>query len=552
MLRSISICNYALIEELETDFERGFISITGETGAGKSIIIGALSLLLGERANTDSIRSGEERSFVEGVFLLEKDSAVRDLLNKAEVPCEEEIIIRREINKKGTNKCMINREKVPLSLLSSIGKWLVDIHGQHEHQYLLNPDVHIEVLDSVSGDIVTRKKYKEVFEVLTNKEAVLKKTEGREAELKKKADYNRWVYDELEKASLSENEYDEIENKLSVLNNSEKIGEACSSLRDITSEEDSGALTLISRGKNALKEILETDPKFKDWDKRLESVIYELEDLSSEASACLSDLSFDPSEIEELNDRAALLRKLMKKHNTDTAGLIALRDSLKNEINIGENFEFEIARLKKECEQLKKDALEKARILSANRKTTAGSLDKAITDSLASLGMSGAAFKTEIDFSEMYLSGTGADRVEFLISSNKGEDFKSLSRTASGGEISRVMLAIKNILAGKDRVPTVVFDEIDAGIGGETANSVGSFIKKLSKHKQVLCITHLHQIASKSDIHLMVMKNERKGRIVTEIKNLDDEARVKEIGRMMGDAESDTVKKHAEKILKNK
>lgn len=570
MLKNLRIRNYALVEELEVEFDSGLNVLTGATGAGKSIIVGAVNLVLGERASFDVVRTGFDTAIIEATFELTPDQIFRNMLSPLEINCPDHqdpadntLIIRREISNKGVSRCFVNDRQITLGRLKSIGDKLADLHGQHEHQSLLNVARHIEYLDHFADLNDLLAPVSQNYYELKEKQKKLEELE----ESKKQDQERKELYDfqikEIEKANLSPGEEEKLIQDKKMLENIEELHQLASSIYQNLYDGEEAILQRLAISTKGMKRGKELDPRLKEPVESLESCLFQLQELSRFLEGYKDSLEFDPEKLEMIRERLNFINTLKKKYGHTIDEIFNYAEKIKQDLNKIENRDQIINDLKEEIktilETFKKDCLS----LSQKRKTKASDLAKKIQATLSGLGMDKTKFENkitsqedengllEIDRRRYFADQKGMDKVEFFVSPNPGEELKPFAKIASGGEISRIMLALKSILAKADQVSTMIFDEIDVGIGGEVASAVGKSLKKLASSHQVIVITHLQQIASCADHHFKVFKENSKGRTVTKIKKLKEEERVKEIARMIsGEKISELTLKQAKEMIK--
>lgn len=553
MISSLSIRNLALIENINVTFKKGFSVFTGETGAGKSILLGAIGLLLGDRASSESIRSGFDEAEINASFELEKISpALEVILKDASLNISDDLlIIRRTIQKNGRNKVFINQIPVPLTTLKQIGDHLIDLHGQHDHQLLLKSEsanIIINELEGVKAPFVNFQKEFSVYKETLDK---LKNFEKEANALEQKKELLEFQYTELSKLELKHGEEEELEEEFKLLSSrSDRMESAKNILSSLNGDSGEDSVSRkLSKIENELRSLSKNDPSASDWLNDLENTFTFISELENFCEAYLSDSGTeeDAGRLEYLNSRLASIQRMKKKYNCDFTGLIEKTADLKRDLDSIENRDAERQFLQRQVNQKFSEAMKAAEILTKARINSASQFDAAITNEMSRLGFSSGAIKTA--FTEVEnLSINGMEEIHFEVRTNAGEPFRSLTKTASGGEISRIMLAIKTVLNSSESVPTLIFDEIDTGIGGKLAIEVAKSLYSLSLDHQVLCISHLHQIASKADNHYSIYKHEVDGRTVTEINELDKKDRIDEISRMLG-GDSEAARKHAEELL---
>jgi len=552
MLQQLQITNFALIERLSIEFGPGLNILTGETGAGKSVVIDALSAVLGERVGSEMIRSGCERALVEAAFEVSASEEVKRTL--AELGFEDDdglLLLSREIG--GRGGCRINGRMATVSLLKQIGQSLVDIHGQHEHQSLLSVDRHIELLDRWTGEelLGLRRQMAEQYRALKSLRTELSRLQTDARERARMLDLYRFQVAEIESAGLRAGEEEELMTDRSRLANAEKLHAATSCALDLLRDGESPALDRLGEVVRQLEGLAAIDEELAPALEAANSLLYATEELARDLRVYQEKIEFNPHRLEQVEERLDVLRNLKKKYGATVEEILAYRDEaaqrveeLSHSEERGEELAGQIEALEAECRRI-------AARLTELRTRSAKRFEKAVVSDLADLAMEKTRFSVAIEPAE--LSETGADRVEFLISPNPGEPLKPLARIASGGEMSRIMLALKTLLARVDGVPTLVFDEIDAGIGGRTAIVVGTKLAKVAESSQVLCVTHLPQIAGRADRHFSIEKAAQGERTVITVTPLEGEDRVREIARMLGaTGDAGAAVDHARELLGGK
>ena len=564
MLSQFRVSNYALLDEISIDFEPGLNILTGETGAGKSILMGALGLILGGRSTADMIRTGSNSATVEGMFEWTECPPSDIIPTDLDVDVEDgSLIVRRDISRDGRNRCFVNGHMVTVAILKRIGDVLVDLHGQHEHQSLLDQRKHISFLDGFGDVKRQRDRVADAYEKFVGQEVELKKLDDEIRTAIERRELYQYQLEELQEADIQDGEDEALERELSVLENAEQLIQATSSIYQTLSQEDDAIMDRISHVVRTLENLEQIDLKLKGAVEGSRSARYHLEDVSSFLQHYSDQIEFDPQRLAEVQDRLDLLKELKRKFGATLDEVCACRDRIAGEL---ERFDSAAERRDEVSAALGKarDTLtEQAQRLSTARKKVAKHLEGRVVQELAELGMEKTRFQVQIEQEEtpsgaVLIDGkpcradaSGMDRVEFLLSPNPGEDLKPLVHIASGGEISRILLALKVILAELDKVSTLVFDEVDIGIGGRIAESIGYKLKLLSGSQQVMCITHLHQVACWGDTHFTVRKQASQGRTTTQINPLDEDGRVQEIARMLaGETVDDMAMTHARKMLK--
>src|SRR3989339_80920 len=545
MLSFLSIRNVALIEKIDIAFGLGLNVVTGETGAGKSIIIEALSLVLGGRAHPSAIRTGEKQAMVQATFTIGKN---RKLLAACEqlgvAPEEGEISVRREINDDGQNRCFVNGIKSPLKTVKDLGDLLVDVHGQNEHQSLLGPAYQRECIDAYAGASDLCASYSARYEAYSEKKAACAALEARSREIGKQREFLEFQFRDLIEAGLSPGKEAELLSRIKRAERGHKTTELRQKVQDQLNDD---FLKRLASAEKAALQLAAIDHSFAGQ----AAAIADLRKIAGEVvSACDREFSADdePADIEALNSGLAQISRLKRKYGKDEQGLVDLLNQTRADLDLLENTSFEKNRLEKEAAGLYRDMEKAGKQLSAERKKAAASFDKKINQALAAINMGEAAFATCFTPFAEY-SPSGGEGLEFMIAANPGEPQRPLSKIASGGETSRGMLAVKSVLAAADRIPVLVFDEIDAGTGGETAVAIGAALKKLSAFHQLFCVTHLHQIASAADAHFLVSKSVERSRAHVAIRELCNNDRVAEIARMLGNAKSRIGLSHARELV---
>lgn len=553
MLAELTIRNFAIIDALNVTFSAGLNILTGETGAGKSIIMGAVSLLLGDRASIDMIRSAEDTATVEALFHLHDGDGLRDKLAAWGMGGNEDLLVRRVISRSGKNRVYINGNLANLAMLAELGESLINICGQHEHQLLLKEENHIDILDAFGEHLGLRGDYEALygrFQSLKEKrrslEAVNRRREERE-------DFLRFQIREIEEADLMPGEDVILAEEKTVLINAQKLMEHATVAHDILYGRERSLLEELKGVIAAIGDIKKIDSRLKIKETDLDDSYYRLEDAAYVLRDYARELSFDGGRLEHIEDRIELIHKLKRKHGPTLAEVIKkkmdLEEELKSIVSIGEALEEIDGTMKDVCREMEK----KARELSEARHAAAWRLKKDIEREIHALRMKAAVFEVvfkEEDKREDSFTPKGIDRIEFHLSANPGEIPKPLQRVASGGELSRVILAMKHVLARAGSVGTMVFDEVDSGIGGATAEIVGKKIKDVAGRHQVLCITHLPQIACFGDRHYLVTKTIAGDRTLTTVQALSEEERIEEITRMLSGLEmTDTTRRHAREML---
>jgi DNA repair protein RecN (Recombination protein N) len=549
MLKSLYIKNYALIEEIGLTFASGLNILTGETGAGKSILIGALGLILGGRASSENVRQGSDKAIVEGIFSVDDNERARKLLESMEYDIEgDEIIVRREITAKGTSRSFINDSPAPLTLIKDLGDFLVDLHGQHEHQLLLRPETHIMLLDNVGGLERMVDDFGAIYSDLIAAQHRLDDLRRREAQLREKQEYYQYQLKEIDAVAPRPGEDQAILQDLKILENSERIFEIASALHALLYEEENSVRDQLLRARNLFDQLVHIDPSFGEQRSECASAISIVEELAKYIQSYSAAIDFSPDRLEEMRERLLALNGLRKKFGGTVDAVLEHRVMMAQEIELAQNFDEQIGALARDVDQKRRRAGEMAARLSQKRQEVARKVQRSIENVLKGLGIEKGKFVVHIEQTETapgatnavlyndlhYAAGpTGFDRAEFFISTNLGEEPKPLARVASGGEISRVMLALKTILAQNDKLPLLIFDEIDTGISGRIASKVGTAMRDLADFHQIIAITHLPQIAAMSSSHYVVEKIEQGKRTVTRVRKLTTEEHTHEVAKLM-------------------
>lgn len=543
MLESLKINNFVLIPSLDLELNEGMTVLTGETGSGKSIVLGALSLILGAKADKDEIRAGEEKAELEAVFRTDRKALLRLLEDKGIDAEDGQIIIRRQIRTNGRSIYSVNGSGITLSEGQEIGRMLVDITSQNSSIGLMRKDNQRRMLDSSKDILSSLADYSCSYEKLIALEKEKTLLEQRISRWEEDRAYMEYSLNELEGADLIAGEDDEIKEKLGIASSSEFIVEHLTDSKDALDE----ASRALSQALSSLKKARSRDESLEDIVSRLESTSIETDDILYTVSEKLSSYSFDPYELEQLNSRLATLQRIRKKYGGSLDAAIARRDEIKNLLSSSEDEGMHLEQLEKKIEEQRAIVLEKADELHNKRIKRAEKLTRSITSTLKKLSMESAQFDIRID--RVALSGTGYDQISFMIAPNKGEKMSAIEDAASGGELSRIMLAIKSNFLDSDDVETLIFDEIDTGISGHAASNVSLVMKELAKSHQIIAITHLAQIASRADSHILVDKSEEKGRTVSHLRYISGDDKVREIARLLSGDESEISMRHAESLL---
>lgn len=534
MLTSLKIENVAIIESAAIEFGCGLNVLTGETGAGKSIVIDSINAILGERTSRDIIRTGAQNAKVYAVFE-DVNAKVRKFLDENGIDCEDGVlIINRTLSREGKNVCRLNGAPVTVSMLREIGSELIDIHGQHDNQALLSPEKHCGFVDSFAGNAEIIADYREKYGRLCEVRSKLKKLTTDESSKSQRIDFLTYQIDELEKAEITPGERDELKARKTLINNSQKVIESLNVAYEALKADGAG-IDMITDAESEISDASAYMETLGEASEKITDIRYELEDIAKTVRDAMSEVDFDQSELEEIDERLDLLYRLSKKYGNTEEEMLEYLEKAKTELD---NIAFSEEKVK-ELQKQEKEALAEteaaAKKLTESRKTAGEKLSEAICSELEFLDMPNVRFVVKCD--DIGLTENGKDEIEFLISANVGEEPKPLAKIASGGELSRIMLAIKNVLAEADGVDTMIFDEIDTGVSGRAAQKIAMKLRSASKGRQVICVTHLAQIAAQGDVHLYISKSVSDGKTYTNIKSLIEEDRVAEIARIMGGME---------------
>ncbi len=550
MLRRLQIRNYALIREMEVDFTGGLTIITGETGAGKSILIGALSLILGQRADTGVLKDKERKCSVEGLFEVD-GYRLESLFADNDLDYDTQIILRREISPNGKSRAFVNDTPVNLKALQDIGNRLIDIHSQHQSLELGNRLFQLMVLDSYAGNRTLLKAYQNNYQKYKVLLAELATAEVKAVQMQQELDYFQFQFEQLEKANLQIGEQQKLENELSILAHADEIKTALQSVAYLLGGEEGNALVRLKESTNGLNKILKFYPDASGFVERLNNIYLEVSDIYSDTEYISEKMEVDPNRMIYLSERLDLIYSLLQKHHLgNEEELIKLRDEFALKVqNIFSNDE-SVAAMKILVNEIETELRQLAGQLNERRTATTLSISQKVMELLIQLGMPNAKFMVEVQSGKI-LTSTGSDEVNFLFTANKNGDLCEISKVASGGELSRLMLSIKAIVGASKSMPTILFDEIDSGISGETADKMGNILKDISREMQVINITHLPQIAAKGDDHLLVYKEDTDNETVTRLKLLSAEERISELAKMLsGENISEAARQNATELLK--
>jgi DNA repair protein RecN (Recombination protein N) len=551
MLQFLNISNIALIDDMQVEFESGLNLLTGETGSGKSIIVDALGLLIGGRFSSDLIKTGADRGSIEGLFSVTPNPDLEQLLENAGFGATNELIIRRELSATGRNKIFINNQLATQSLLRDLRPYLVDIHGQGDQQTLFNPETHLEILDAFAGNVALRAEVAEAYAGWTRLRRELESLRHDEAEKFQLVDTLKFQIAELERAQLSPGEDEKLEEERRRLANVEKLTTLCQSSYSRIYEDDDAAVARVRLTLKDVEELAEYESSFRDYLEGLETARAVLEDLSFSLRDFADRLEFSPARLAEIEDRLAELSRLKRKYGGSIAASLEHLARSEDRLRQIETSDERERELNVEVASAHERYLELARKLHKERVKAAKKFEQAVEKGIAEVAIDNARFQVQVNDSVEAAGQKGIDHTEFYFSANVGEEVKPLARVASGGEASRLMLVLKTVANGSQFPRTIVFDEIDTGIGGRVSEAVGIKLKKLSQTNQVLCVTHQPQIARFADSHLVVQKEALKGKTQVSVDRLDKAGRVEEIARMLTGAEiTDSARRHAKELLK--
>jgi DNA repair protein RecN (Recombination protein N) len=550
MLIELRIRNFAIIESLTLPLAPGFNVLSGETGAGKSIIVGALGLLLGERANAEVIRTGADKATVEGVFDVADRADIRSLLDERGLEIDDPLVVlKREVSTQGRARAWVNSTTVTAAVLAGIGRLLVNLHGQHEAQSLLDADSQRHILDAFGGSLDTARLVSDTFAEVSGIRRRIGDLERRTAEAARRADYLRHVAREIADARLVEGEDARLEEEANRLENADELREhAAQALAAITTEEQ-GVLPRLAGVRRVLHQLLRLDPSLGAWQESLDGALYSVESLAAELERYHEEVELDPSRLEDVRRRRDLLFRLIKKYGPTLAAVIEAGRSAQRELDLVDSSGLDMRALHEQEATAAATLDRHARDLSAKRAMAATRLARAVDEVLPDLGMPDGHLTVQLD-PLREIGAEGAEAIEFRVALNVGHDARALARVASGGELSRVMLALKTILARLDRVPTLVFDEVDSGIGGRVGLQVGDTLRRVAASHQVFAITHLPQIAARGHHHIVVRKHASGGVTTADVAVVSGEPRIAELARMLGgDPESSVSRAHAAELL---
>lgn len=550
MLTALSIKNYALIDDLKVDFPEGFIIITGETGSGKSIMLDALSLILGKRADMSALRNKEEKCIIEAEFSLQ-NYEFQPLFQELDIDYDPQTIIRREILPSGKSRAFVNDVPATLEVLSRLGQVLVDIHSQHQTLALSDTSFQFAIIDAMANNKSLLTEYVQLHQLLKKEQKKLEELIEFQKNAKKEYDYNLHQLKELKSATLEEGILEELEESYEEASNIEDIKENVSESLYLLNDENIGILNNLRELKRSFSSLTEYKQLYRDLYERIESAFLELEDLASEISDIDESIEADPDNLEQISKQLNKIYSLQKKHSVATVEeLIAIQQELEEAVSKTESVDIDLNKQKKIVEEQHTATLKKANQLHKAREKVIPALDKKLTNFMHELGMPNGRFSITLTDTDTFFAN-GNDELSFLFSANKGGDFGQFKKVASGGELSRIMLAVKAIMAEHTALPTIMFDEIDTGVSGEISQKMGDIMKQMSQNRQVFAITHLPQIAAKGAYHFKVFKEDSKGKTTTHLKLLTEEERITELSEMLeGKNSGASARNHAIELLR--
>ena len=547
MLSLLHIENIAVIECADIAFDAGFNILTGETGAGKSIVIDAISAILGERAYRDMIRTGTTKASVRAVFT---DVPAFSWFEENGVEYDPETIIQREIHLDGKNVCRVNGTLVTVSILRKLGIQLINIHGQHDSASLFDEANHLQYLDAFADNSILRQEYDEKYSAVVKLRKEIDRLHMDEGEKLRRMETLKYQIQEIEKAELEAGEDQTLEERRKILQNAEKLSDGMNAAVECLygGEETDGAASLLAEAERELARLSKNTDAFSAFHEKVADLMYQVQDVAEEVRDARDDLSYSADELEQIESRLDVIHRLRRKYGVTCADILEYLEKAKAELDEIEFADDNLERLKLKLAKAEKTAWDAAKALRENRMEFANKLSNRILDDLSQLEMPRVQFSCE--FIETELSANGADLVAFYMSANAGEALKPLSKVASGGELARIMLAMKNVLAEQDQISTLIFDEVDTGVSGRAAQKVAEKLRSVARNKQVLCVTHLPQLAALASTHLLIAKEERQGRTYTTVTPLDLEGRKRELARIIGGANiTEITLKSAEEML---
>lgn len=535
MLKSLYIKNYALIDSLEIDFEQGFSVITGETGAGKSIILGALGLIVGQRADAKTIKMGESKCVIEGIFNISAYD-LKAFFTEREIDYDEICILRRELMSSGKSRAFINDTPVTLADLKELGNRLIDIHSQHQNLMLGDNQFQMHVVDALAGNANLLKEYNQIYTIYKDSEKKLKNLQDAITKSRQEEEYLRFQYTALDEAALKEGEQEELEAELEMLNHAEDIKSGLYKINILLSDDERGIVAALKESLSVTHSLSKMYNRSEEMQQRLDTAYIDLKDLSSEVERMAGDIEFNPERLAFVEERLNKIYSLQKKYNIDTvAGLLALKYEINKKLENIDSFDQQLKEQQQEVADNKEKVDLLASKLSSKRKSAIKPMEETLTKKTSVLGMPNIRFECNIS-PKQEADITGIDNLEFLFSANKNVPLQPVSEIASGGEISRLMLCLKSMIAGATALPTIIFDEIDTGVSGEIADKMGQIMQEFGQSMQVIAITHLPQIAAKGRAHYLVYKTDDEKTTTTNLRKLSDKERLEEIARMLSGA----------------
>ncbi len=561
MIKTLYIKNFALIDELEVNFEQGLNILTGQTGAGKSIILGALNMILGERADTEVIRQGTEKAIAEAIINIGKNEMIQQILRDNEVELSNELILRREFRGSGS-RGFINDTPVTISVLKQVGDYLVDLHGQHDHQLLFKEENHRSVVDSFGEITPLLDDYKTRYHKMVSLQIKLKKLKKREVELDEKLKLYRFQIKELDDANLDPDEKEQLEPEMKLLDNAESLDQKAGEVVELGGEKATSVINLLNAVKIHLEDMARIEPEFESYLEEISTARISIQEMINFTEQYRLGIEFNPQRLDQLRQRQHELDSLRRKYNRTIPELIEYLQDIKQELNLAENFDLEIKKLQQKIDCQSNLLSEAAQKLHQKREQVGRELSESIVDELQNLGIENAQFEVQvvwlraadgwikIDGTPVECTEHGCDRIRLYISTNKGEEPKPLAKIASGGEVSRVMLALKSTLAKQQSLPVMIFDEIDTGISGNISEKVGRKMRRLSEVCQIIAITHQPQIASQAHKHYRVQKVEEAYRTVSRIVALSNREHIREVaGLLSGESITEAGLKSARELI---
>ncbi len=549
MLTSLSIKNYALIDDIQVDFHNGLTIITGETGAGKSILLGGLSLILGKRADLSSIKDTEKKCIIEAVFDIANYN-LKSLFSAEDLDYEAQTIIRREILPSGKSRAFVNDTPVNLDSLSNLGKHLIDIHSQHQTLELADNQFQFQIIDALADNSNELEIYKRKLSEYKSVKQELENLLVLQSESIKEQDYNSFLLNELVEARLVKGEQEQLESEYETLNNIQEIKEQLALSNQLLSDDQTGVLSLLTAVKQSLQKLRDYNSSYNELFSRVDSSLIELNDIFSEVETHQENLEADPNRLEAVNAKLQVLHGLLQKHHSSNIEeLLSIQNELTGKVELTEQLDDKISSAEASISVLENELNAIAAKIHESRQMAIPKLKEQLESILANLEMSEAEFSIDLEQKDTFYTN-GKDELSFLLSANKGGNFNELKKAASGGELSRIMLAIKSILSNYINLPTIMFDEIDTGVSGEISNQMANIMQKMSKSMQVFTITHLPQVAAKGDTHFKVYKESQGNITTTDMKRLSEEERIVEIAQMLGGKQvTDSAVAHAKQLL---